>query len=132
MPQTILPLIPYGATQITDFVSVWREEERWTYFWGTPPIYFYKAQNLRMFRVVNRHAFKKPFQLLHIFLSRLCAQRSLQVRSNVRECPAWIFWPERLTANLDRLKNWQVRACRFSCLQIASVHGLMQSSCKLP
>lgn len=53
MPQTILPLIPYGATKITDFVSVWRNDDRWTYFLGTHPIYFHKAQDLRMFRMVT-------------------------------------------------------------------------------
>ena len=37
MPQQILPLIPRGATQINGLVSVWREEERWTYFLGGCP-----------------------------------------------------------------------------------------------
>ena len=32
MPQQILPLIPRGATEINGLVSVWRDEERWTYF----------------------------------------------------------------------------------------------------
>jgi len=53
MPQTILPLIPYGASKITNFVSVLRDDERWTYFLGIHPIYFHKAQDLRMFRMVT-------------------------------------------------------------------------------
>ena len=39
MPQEILPLIPPGATEINGLVSVWRDEERWTYFIGTYPIF---------------------------------------------------------------------------------------------
>ena len=39
MPQQILPLIPRGATEINGLVSVWRNEERRTYFIGIYPIY---------------------------------------------------------------------------------------------
>jgi len=34
MPQTLLPLIPAGATQITDVISVVQEDGQWTYFYG--------------------------------------------------------------------------------------------------
>ncbi len=49
MPQQILPLIPPGATEINGLVSVWREEERWTYFLGTYPIYSHGKTDHRMF-----------------------------------------------------------------------------------
>jgi len=53
MPQQILPLIPRGATQINGLVSVWREEERWTYFLGTYPIYSHDKTDQRMFRLTT-------------------------------------------------------------------------------
>lgn len=53
MPQQILPLIPRGATQINGLVSVWRDEERWTYFIGTYPIYSHDKTDRRMFRLIT-------------------------------------------------------------------------------
>ena len=53
MPQQILPLIPRGATQINGLVSVWRDDENWTYFYGMHPIYSHKKSDLRMFRFVT-------------------------------------------------------------------------------
>jgi transposase len=50
MPQHILPLIPRGATQINGLFSVWRDEENWTYFHGTQPIYSHRQNDQRMFR----------------------------------------------------------------------------------
>ncbi len=53
MPQQILPLIPHGATEINGLVSVWRDEERWTYFIGTYPIYSHNKIDQRMFRLIT-------------------------------------------------------------------------------
>jgi len=53
MPQQILPLIPRGATEINGLVSVWRDEERWTYFVGTYPIYSHRKTDQRMFRMIT-------------------------------------------------------------------------------
>lgn len=52
MPQLILPLIPTGATQINDLVSVQRDKYRWTYFLATHPIYSHAPGDQPMFRVV--------------------------------------------------------------------------------
>ena len=52
MPQLILPLIPPGATQINGLVSVWRDDESWTYFLATHPIYSHRENDHRMFRLV--------------------------------------------------------------------------------
>lgn len=49
--QTILPLVPAGATPINEILSVWREEDRWTYFIGSHPVYSHGAGDLRMFRL---------------------------------------------------------------------------------
>ncbi len=51
MAQMILPLIPKGATEISNLVSVFRDETRWTYFVGTHPIYSHEARDDRMFRL---------------------------------------------------------------------------------
>jgi len=53
MPQQILPLIPRGATQINGLVSVWRDDESWTYFLATHPIYSHKKNDRRMFRLIS-------------------------------------------------------------------------------
>lgn len=53
MPQQILPLIPNGATQINGLVNVWRDQENWTYFIGTYPVYSHPADDSLMFRFVS-------------------------------------------------------------------------------
>jgi hypothetical protein len=53
MPQRILPLIPRGATQINGLVSVWRDDEIWTYFLATHPIYSHRKNDHRMFRLIT-------------------------------------------------------------------------------
>ncbi len=52
MPQQILPLIPKGSTLINDLVCVWRDDDQWTYFLGTYPIYSHKADDHNMFRFI--------------------------------------------------------------------------------
>ena len=44
-------MIPQGASPINGLVCVWREEEQWTYFLGTYPIYTHRASDHRMFRL---------------------------------------------------------------------------------
>ena len=51
--QLILPMIPPGATEINNQVCVWRDEDRWTYFLGTYPIYSHEANDRRMFRLIT-------------------------------------------------------------------------------
>ena len=53
MPQLMLPAIPYGVSEISALVSVWRDEKQWTYFLGTYPIYSHRADDRRMFRLVT-------------------------------------------------------------------------------
>lgn len=69
--QAILPLIPFGASKISDIVSVFRDETRWTYFMGTYPIYTHDAQDLRMFRMVTAQLIEsgacRQVQILNTF-----------------------------------------------------------------
>ena len=51
MPQLILPLIPEGATQISDLVTVYRNENQWTYYMGFTPIYSHAADDHRLFKL---------------------------------------------------------------------------------
>ena len=53
MPQLILPMIPEGATQISDLVAVYRDNRRWTYYYGTHPIFYHYPEHHRMFRVIT-------------------------------------------------------------------------------
>ena len=51
MPQALLPLIPDGATQINDRVSVVRGEGQWTYFHGVSPVFSHPEKDRRSFRM---------------------------------------------------------------------------------
>ena len=51
MPQTLLPLIPAGATEINDIVSVAREDDQWTYFHGAHPIFSHSQDDRRSFQM---------------------------------------------------------------------------------
>ena len=51
MPRLILPLIPEGATRISDLTTVYRSEDRWTYYMGLTPIYAHAADDHRLFRL---------------------------------------------------------------------------------
>ena len=51
--QLLLPCIPLGATEINRQIGVFREADRWTYFFGGHPIFSHEADDHRMFRVIT-------------------------------------------------------------------------------
>ena len=51
MTQLLLPFISPGVTQINARVSVWKDDDRWTYFLGQFPIYSHRVDDQRMFRL---------------------------------------------------------------------------------
>ncbi len=51
MPQLLLPLIPDGASQINDRLSVVRENGHWTYFLSTFPVFQHDENDQRSFRM---------------------------------------------------------------------------------
>ncbi len=53
IPQAILPLIPEGATPISDVLSVYRDSDQWTYFLGFHPISKHAGGNRRMFQLAT-------------------------------------------------------------------------------
>ena len=60
MPQAILPLVPEGATSISDIVSVYKSEDRWTYFIGLNAIFSHTAEDLRSFRMISGQLIMDP------------------------------------------------------------------------
>jgi transposase len=53
MQQLILPIIPPGASKISDLVSVFKDNDYWTYYYGVHSIYQHRAEDLKMFRMVT-------------------------------------------------------------------------------
>ena len=51
MPQALLPLIPDGATRVSDLISVVQESHRWTYFCGVAPVFHHAQDDGRSFRM---------------------------------------------------------------------------------
>jgi len=51
LPQALLPLIPDGATPISDRISVVQENQQWTYFCGIAPVFQHAQDERRSFRM---------------------------------------------------------------------------------
>ena len=51
MPQSLLPLIPDGASRVSDLISVVRENGEWTYFCGVYPVFCHPETDRRSFRM---------------------------------------------------------------------------------
>ena len=51
MTQTLLPLVPNGATPISDDLSVVNENGQWTYFAGAFPVFSHPVEDRNSFRM---------------------------------------------------------------------------------
>ena len=51
MPQALLPMIPHGASQISDLISVVRQNDQWTYFCGVQPVFAHLENDRQSFRM---------------------------------------------------------------------------------
>lgn len=51
MPQALLPLIPSGATQLSDLISVFCQDGQWTYFCGVQPVFEHPDNDRQSFRM---------------------------------------------------------------------------------
>ncbi|MCP4139441.1 MAG: hypothetical protein GY755_03975 [Chloroflexi bacterium] len=83
MPQLILPLIPEGASRINDLVNVYRDDQRWTYYYGTYPIHYHDPDDQRMFRVVTSQLIEsgacRPVHIIKTFgISKSGVDRALK------------------------------------------------------
>ena len=51
MPQALLPMIPHGATRISDLISVVRQDGYWAYFCGVQPVFQHPEDDRQSFRM---------------------------------------------------------------------------------
>ena len=51
MPQVLLPMIPHGASQVSDLISVVRQDDQWTYFCGVLPVFEHSENDRQSFRM---------------------------------------------------------------------------------
>ena len=61
MPQALLPIIPPGATPISELISVVRKDNQWTYFCGVQPMFQHPENDLRSFRILSKNHGKVIF-----------------------------------------------------------------------
>jgi len=76
-------MIPEGATRISDLVSVRRDDKRWTYYYGTHPIFYHDADDRRMFRVITSQMIEsgacRPIDIIRTFgVSKSGVDRALK------------------------------------------------------
>lgn len=81
--QLMLPMIPYGATEINDKICIWRGEDRWTYFMGTHPIYSHHPSDHQMFCIITSQLIDtgacRQIEILKTFgVSKSSVDRSLR------------------------------------------------------
>jgi len=87
MPQLLLPIIPHGATNIGGCVSVYRDDNVWTFFVGLVPIYSHRPDDKRMFRLVTASlieagACKHSDIVKHFGVSKSSVNRSVKKLRN--------------------------------------------------
>lgn len=51
--QALLPLIPEGASPVSDLISVHRENGKWTYYHGIAPVFEHAEDDHRSFRMIT-------------------------------------------------------------------------------
>lgn len=84
MPQLILPLIPQGSTNIGGSVSIYRDVDICTFFVGLTPIYAYRKDDKRMFRLVTASLIESGSCrhsdiIRHFGVSKSCVNRSVKM-----------------------------------------------------
>jgi DNA-binding transcriptional ArsR family regulator len=124
MPQQMLPLIPRGATQINNLVSVYRDDDvdndEWTYFVATQPIYNHKGEDQRMFRLITSQLIDsgccRPIEVQKAFtVSKSSVMRWLK---KLREDGAEAFFakPRRGRRKGNVLTNLQSSSLKYKFL----------------
>lgn len=116
MPQALLPMIPHGATPINDRISVVREDETWTYFYGLLPVFEHPQDDRQSFRMLTAqlccHGACTQAQIIRTFgVSKKSVLRSVTkyrrdgIRSFYRPRKgrgSWVMTPE-VTARAEQL-----------------------------
>lgn len=82
--QTILPLIPAGATSVNKLISVHNENSLWTYYLGINPIYRHSSDDRRAFRLTAAQLIDtgncRPCEIIKTFgVSKSCVDRAIRL-----------------------------------------------------
>jgi hypothetical protein len=51
--QTLLPLVPDGATPVNDLISVVNHDDKWTWFYGARPVFAHPQGDRDSFRMFS-------------------------------------------------------------------------------
>ena len=83
VPQALLPLIPAGATQVNELISVVREDQEWTYFCGVQPVFRHADDDRPSFRMFTAQLCCQgactQAQIIHTFgVSKMSVLRSAE------------------------------------------------------
>jgi biotin operon repressor len=84
IPQAILPLIPPGSTSITETLSVFREDEYWTYYCGLNPIFVHRQEDQSSFRMFTSQLACQG-QCKQVEIERAFGVSSNSVKRNVKK-----------------------------------------------
>lgn len=97
MTQLMLPFISHGVTNINSLVSVWEFEGRWTYFFGTIPIYSHMPDDQRMFRLITSQLIEsgacKQIQIIKAF--GVSKSSVIRAQNKLRKFGSEAFFIER-------------------------------------
>ena len=116
--QLILPCIPRGATEINNVVGVFRDDDTWTYFLGSYPVYSHKADDQKMFRLFTSQLIEsggcRQVDIIRTFgVSKSSVIRSLNI---LRKSGPDGFFKTRATRTGGSVFTPEVLACAQSLL----------------
>ena len=103
MPQALLPLIPDGATQVNDRISVVQQHGQWTYFCGIHPVFEHGEEDRASFRMFSAQLVCqgscRPSEIIQTFgVSKNSVKRS--VKKYRDEGIESFFRPRRRSSNV--------------------------------
>ena len=83
MKQTLLPLIPDGATPVSDLISVVLENDHWTWYYGARPVFAHPQSDRESFRMFSAQLVCqgacKQVQIVNAFsVSAISVKRSVK------------------------------------------------------
>jgi hypothetical protein len=99
MKQTLLPLVPDGATPVNDLISVVNQNDQWTWFYGARPVFGHPQRDRDSFRMfsaqlVCQGACKQVEIVKALGVSAISVKRSVK---QYREEGVQSFYRPRLT-----------------------------------
>jgi transposase len=97
--QTLLPLIPAGATPINKNVCVWQSKSEWTYFIGLCPVYYHDVADHDHFRLTIAQLVESGACRQHEIMTTFGITKNKVIRAvrQVRERGVRSFFTKRRT-----------------------------------